>query len=74
LEISFGSGAGVIELEELAGEYGVGLEALREVIKERNDFGYALLGDQLVSRQVLEVVREELMGVMRHPGTQLAWV
>ena len=66
MEISFESGAGVIELQELAREYGVGLEALREVIKGRKDLGYALLGDQLVSRQVLEAVREELVGVKRH--------
>ncbi|NPV63625.1 MAG: DUF790 family protein [Methanotrichaceae archaeon] len=66
MKISFENGAGVIELEELAREYGVGLEALREVIKGRKDFGYALLGDQLVSRQVLEAVREELVGVKRH--------
>jgi hypothetical protein len=50
----------------MALEYGVGLEALRGVIKGRKDFGYALLGDQLISRRVLEAVREELEGVKRH--------
>jgi hypothetical protein len=43
VEISFESGAGVVELEELARNYGVGLEALKEVIKGRKDFSYAML-------------------------------
>jgi len=65
MEITFGSGAGVIELEELAREYGVSLEALKDVIKGRNT-DYSLLGDQLVSRQNLETIRGELDGVKRH--------
>ena len=40
--------------------YGVSIEALKEVIKGQNKPGYSLLGDQLVSNQVLETIQGEL--------------
>jgi len=66
IEISFGSDASVISLDEIARRYGVGLEALREVIKGQNRPDYSLLGDQLVSKQVLETIQGDLKGVKRH--------
>jgi uncharacterized protein len=66
IEISFGSDASVISLDEIAKRYGVSLEARREVIKGQKRPDYSLLGDQLVSKQVLETIQGELMGVTRH--------
>ena len=66
IEISFDSDASVISLDEIAKRYGVGLEALREVIKGQNKPGYSLLGDQLVSNQILNTIRVELNGVKKH--------
>ncbi len=65
-EISYSSDAGVINLEEVAGRYGVGIEALKETIKGQNKPGFSLLGDQLISQQVLETIRGELIGVTKH--------
>jgi predicted nuclease of restriction endonuclease-like RecB superfamily len=66
IEISIGSDAGVIYLDEIAKRYDVSIEALTEVIKSQNKPGYSLLGDQLVSSQVLETIQDELMGVTKH--------
>jgi uncharacterized protein len=66
IEISFGSDASVISLDEIANRYIVSLEALREVIRDQNRPDYSLLGDQLVSKQVLETIQGELKGVKRH--------
>ena len=66
MEISFGSEADVINLDEIAGRYGVSIEALKEVIKDRKASDYSLLGDQLVSHQVLETLKGELIGVTEH--------
>ena len=66
IEISFGSDASVISLDEIARRYGVGLEAMREVIKAQNKPGYSLLGDQLVSNQILSTIQAELKGVKKH--------
>ncbi|MGD0952728.1 MAG: DUF790 family protein [Methanotrichaceae archaeon] len=66
IEISFGSDASVISLDEIARRYGVGLEAIREVIKGQNKPDYSLLGDQLVSNQILNTIRVELKGVKKH--------
>lgn len=66
MEISFGSDTIVISLDEIAKRYGVGLEALREVIKDQNKPGYSLLGDQLVSNQVLNAIQAELKGAKKH--------
>jgi len=66
MEISFGSEAGIIHLDEIAKRYGVSIEALKEVIKGQNNPDYSLLGDQLVSNQVLETIQGELIGVMKH--------
>ena len=66
IEISFGSDASVISLDEIAKRYGVGLEAIREVIKGQNKPGYSLLGDQLVSNQILDTIQAELKGVKKH--------
>ncbi len=65
MEISF-SDVSVIHLDEVAKRYGVSIEALKEVIKGQNRSGYSLLGDQLVSNQILETVRCELIGVTKH--------
>ena len=66
IEISLGSDMGVINLDKVAGRYGVGIEALKEVIKGQNRSQYSLLGDQLVSDQVLENIKGELAGVTKH--------
>jgi uncharacterized protein len=66
MEISFGSEADVINLDEIARRYGVSIEALKEVIKDRKASDYLLLGDQLVSNQVLETLKGELIGVTKH--------
>jgi transcriptional regulator with XRE-family HTH domain len=66
MEISFDSYAGVISLDEVALRYGVSLDALKEVIKGQNKPGYSLLGDHLVSNQVLETIQVELIGVTKH--------
>ena len=47
IEISFGSDASVISLDEIAKRYGVSLEALREVIKGQNKPDYSLLATSL---------------------------
>jgi predicted nuclease of restriction endonuclease-like RecB superfamily len=65
MEISFGD-ASVIHLDDIASRYGVSLEALKVVIKGRKDYDYSLLGEQLVSNQVLETIRGELIGVSKH--------
>ena len=65
IEISFGGDTGVINLDEVADRYGVGIEALKEVIKGQNR-SYSLLGDQLVGDEVLETIRGELSGVKKH--------
>jgi predicted nuclease of restriction endonuclease-like RecB superfamily len=66
MEISFGSEVGIIHLDEIAKRYDVSLEALKEVIKGQKNPDYSLLGDQLVSKQVLETIQGELIGVKRH--------
>jgi predicted nuclease of restriction endonuclease-like RecB superfamily len=66
MEISFDSDVGVISLEETAKRYDVSLEALKEVIIGQNEFGYSLLGDQLVGAHVLETIQGELVGVKKH--------
>jgi hypothetical protein len=66
MEISFGSEADIINLDEIARRYGVSIEALKEVIKDRKASDYSLLGDQLVSNQVLETLKGELIGVTKH--------
>jgi hypothetical protein len=66
MEILFDSDTGVINLDDAAKRYGVSLEALKEVIKGQNKPGYSLLGDQLVSNQILETIQGELMGIKKH--------
>jgi predicted nuclease of restriction endonuclease-like RecB superfamily len=66
MEISFGGDAEVIDLDEVAGRYGVGIEALKETIKGQNKPGFLLLGDQLISQHVLEEIQGELEGVKKH--------
>jgi predicted nuclease of restriction endonuclease-like RecB superfamily len=66
MEISFGSDVSVINLDEVARRYGVSTEALKETIKAQNKPGYSLLGDQLISQQVLETIQGELIEVKRH--------
>jgi len=66
IEISFGDDTGVINLDEVAGRYGVSLGALKEVIRDQNKSHHTLIGDQLVSSQVLDAIRAELAGVTKH--------
>ncbi len=66
IEISFGGDTEVVNLDEVAERYGVGLEALKEVIRDQNKSDPTLIGDQLVSMQVLGAIRDELAGVKRH--------
>jgi hypothetical protein len=66
MEISFGSDMTVISLDEVAKRYGVSVEALKEDLKGRNEPGYSILGDQLVSSQVLDNIRGELKDAKMH--------
>jgi predicted nuclease of restriction endonuclease-like RecB superfamily len=66
MDISFGSDVSVIHLDDVAKRYGVSIEALKEVIKGQKNPDYSLLGEQLVSNQVLETIQGELIGVMKH--------
>ena len=66
MEISFGNDVSVISLDEVATRYGVSLEALKEVIKGQNMPDHSLLGDQLVSKHVLETIQGELIGSTKH--------
>lgn len=66
IEISFNSDKSVINLAEIAERYNVSLEAIRDVIKHQNVLDYSLLGDQLVSIRLLEIIQSELTGVKRH--------
>jgi len=66
VDISFGGDMTVINLDEVAMRYGVSTEALKEVIRGRNEPGYSILGDQLVSSQVLDGIKNELKDVKRH--------
>jgi pyruvate/oxaloacetate carboxyltransferase len=52
--------------DDVAERYGVSLEALKELIKGQNKPGYLLLGDQVVSKHVLEKIKCELIGVTKH--------
>ena len=65
-EISFGSNAGIINLEEVARRYGVGIEPLKETIKGQNSPGFSLLRDQLISQHVLDEIQGEFEGVKKH--------
>jgi uncharacterized protein len=56
----------VINLDEVARRYGVSIEVLKEKIKRQNKHGYSLLGDQLIGQDVLETIRDELIGVTKH--------
>jgi len=66
MEISFDSNVSVISLDDVAQRYGVSIEALKDVIKSQNMPDHSLLGDQLVSNQVLETIQGELIGVTKH--------
>jgi uncharacterized protein len=66
MEISFDNDTGVISLDDVAKRYCVSLEAIKEVIKGKNLPHYSHLGDQLVSKHVLETIRGELMDVKKH--------
>jgi predicted nuclease of restriction endonuclease-like RecB superfamily len=65
-EIAFDRYADVINLDELAKRYGVGIEALKEVVKKQNKPGYSLLGDQLVGTSVLEAIQSDLKVISKH--------
>jgi predicted nuclease of restriction endonuclease-like RecB superfamily len=56
----------IINLDETARKYGVSVDALKAVIKQNNNNGYLLLGDQLVDNQTLKAVQSELNGVKKH--------
>jgi len=66
MEISLDSDAGVINLEEVARRYSVGIEPLKDTIKEQNRPGFSLIGDQLISQGILEEIQGELEGVKKH--------
>lgn len=65
-EISLDGSKSIIDLDDLASVYGVCVDALKEIIKDKGDPGYQLLGDQLVSRHALDSVQSELDGVKKH--------
>ncbi len=54
----------VISLCETAEKYNVSTDAMKAAVKQ-ND-GYLLIGDQLVSSQILEVIGREMDGVKKH--------
>ncbi len=58
----------IINLAEIAEQYGVGMEALKEAIERKKVGidGYLLLGDQLVSSQALNVIKGELANVRKY--------
>jgi predicted nuclease of restriction endonuclease-like RecB superfamily len=66
VDISFGSDISVISLDDVAKRYGVNIEAIKEVIKGQNMPDHSLLGDQLVSKLILETIQGELIGVTKH--------
>lgn len=55
----------VINLDETARKYGVGLNALKAVIQQKIN-GYLLIGDQLVDNQTVKTVQSELNGIKKH--------
>jgi len=63
--IEIPSGESVVNLEEVAKRYNIGIEALKRVI-DRYKGEYLLFGDQLVNRQTLGTIKNELSGVKRH--------
>jgi len=42
--------------------------AIKEVLRGQSKSGYSLLGDQLVSNQILDRIEDELTGVRKHSG------
>jgi uncharacterized protein len=72
MEISLDSTTDVINLDEVDSKHGVGLKAIKGVIKGQSEPGYSLLGDQLRrggrthgpgSRRFAEVIRSfEIQG------------
>jgi hypothetical protein len=72
MKISFDEGLGVINLDETAKNLGVSLVALKAVIRGKNMSNYSLVGDQLVSNSVLDVIRTQLDGVrLRHVALEI---
>lgn len=65
-EISIDGSKNIIGLDELAGRYGVSLEAVKEAIKGKDKIDYLLLGDQLVSTNILQTIEGELSCVRKH--------
>ena len=61
MEISLGSDAAVINMEEVASRYGVGIEALKETIKGQNRPGFSMLRAQLIGQHVFEEIQDELV-------------
>lgn len=66
IEISLDDASSVISIDEVARRYGVGTEAIKEVTKSQSKADYLLLGDQLVSSQILEAIQGELKGIKKH--------
>jgi uncharacterized protein len=56
----------IISLDEIAGRHGVSIEALKEVIKGQDKAKYLLMGDQLVSKQILKIIKDDLKDVKKH--------
>lgn len=63
--IEIPSGERVVNLDEVAKRYNIGIEALKRVI-DRYKGEYLLFGDQLINRQTLGIIKNELSGVKRH--------
>ncbi|NJD53176.1 MAG: DUF790 family protein [Candidatus Methanoperedens sp.] len=57
----------IIDLNEIARKYDVGLNALKTVIQQQQKInGYLLIGDQLVDNQTVKTVQSELNGIKKH--------
>ena len=55
----------VIDLDEIARKYGVGLNALKTMIQQKIN-GHLLIGNQLVDNQTIKTVQSELNGIKKH--------
>ncbi|SNQ61069.1 DUF790 family protein [Candidatus Methanoperedens nitratireducens] len=55
----------VIDLDEIARKYGVGLDALKTVIRQKIN-GHSLIGDQLVDNQTIKTIQSELDSIKKH--------
>lgn len=66
MEIFIDSNVSIIGLDDLAAKYGVSLDALKEAIRDKHKADYLLLGDQLISSNILRRIEGELSCIRMH--------